>query len=158
MWGSKELSQACKLQLYSSGVCSILTHAFEAWKLTEQVQRRLRGWNGRNLAVITSGSCEVDHIRLQTMHPVFDLVAMLRVRRLRWLGHVLRMDESRLQRQVLLKFDIIYPDGYPEGSILMDAPAHNNIRDLIPKAGAHGPGNHTEWDELVLNLHAALVQ
>ena len=70
---------------------------------------------------------------------------MLRVRRLRWLaiglGHVLRMDESRLERQVLLKFDIIYPDGYPEGSILMDAPAHNNIRDLIPMAGAHGPGN-----------------
>ena len=62
---------------------------------------------------------------------------MLRVRRLRWLGHVLRMDESRPERQVLLKFDIIYPDGYPEGSILMDAPAHNNIRDLIPMAGAH---------------------
>ena len=156
VWGSKDLTQECKLRLYISGVCSILTHAFEAWKLTEQVQRRLRGWNGRYLAVITSGGCEMDHIRLQTDHPVFDLVAMLRVRRLRWLGHVLRMDESRLERQVLLKFDIIYPDGYPEGSILMDAPAHNNIRDLIPKAGAHGPGNHDEWEGYVHDLQAKL--
>ena len=98
----------------------------------------------------------MDHIRLQTDHPVFDLVAMLRVRRLRWLGHVLRMDESRLERQVLLKFDIIYPDGYPEGSILMDAPAHNNIRDLIPMAGAHGPGNHDEWEGYVHDLQAKL--
>ena len=43
VWGSKDLTQKCKLQLYISGVCSILTHAFEAWKLTEQVERRLRG-------------------------------------------------------------------------------------------------------------------
>ena len=57
------------------------------------------------------------------------------------------MDESRLLRQVLLKFNVIYPNGYPEGSILMDAPSHEKIRDLIPMAGDHGPGNHTnEWD------------
>ena len=83
---------------------------------------------------------------------------MLRVRRLRWLGHVLRMDKSRRERQILLRFETIYPDGYQEGSILMDAPAHNNIRELIPMAGAHGPGNHDEWDELVLTLKAALVE
>ena len=66
------------------------------------------------------------------------------------------MDESRPERQVLLKFDIIYPDGYPEGSILMDAPAHNNIRDLIPMAGAHGPGNHDEWEGYVHDLQTKL--
>ena len=82
---------------------------------------------------------------------------MLRVRRLRWVGHVLRMDESRLLRQTLLKFNTIYPDGYPEGSILMDAPAHTDVGELTPMAGAHGPGNHNEWGEHVLDLKAALV-
>ena len=76
------------------------------------------------------------------------------------MGHVLRMDKSRRERRILLRFETIYPDGYPEGSILMDAPAHNNIRELIliPMAGAHGPGNHDEWDELVLTFKAALVE
>ena len=87
---------------------------------------------------------------------MYDLVAWLRVRRLRWLGHVLRMDESRLIRQVLLKFGTIYPNGYPEGSILMDAPEHNDIRELIPMAGGHGPGNHDEWDMRVLSLKLEL--
>ena len=106
--------------------------------------------------MIIYGECESDHIRLQTTQPAFNLVAMLRVRRLRWVGHVLRMDESRLLRQTLLKFNTIYPDGYPEGSILMDAPAHSNIRDLIPMAGAHGPGNHDEWVGYVHDLQAKL--
>ena len=66
------------------------------------------------------------------------------------------MDESRRLRQVLLKFDAIYPDGYPEGSVLMDAPSHGTVSDLIPLAGGHGTGNHNEWDDLVLQLEANL--
>ena len=101
--------------------------------------------------------CEADAIRQQTTNPAVDLVAMLRVRRLRWVGHVLRMDESRRLRQLLLKFDSIYPDNnYPDGSVLMDAPAHDSVADLIAMAGAHGPGNHTEWDSLVQQLKADL--
>ena len=156
IWGDSSLPLKLKLQLYTSGVVSVLTHSFEAWKLNEAVIRRLRGWNGRCLAIITTGSCEPDQIRLQTEYPVFNMVGHLRVRRLRWLGHVLRMDESRLLRQVLLKFNVIYPNGYPEGSILMDAPSHEKIRDLIPRAGDHGPGNHNEWDNIVSELKVTL--
>ena len=82
---------------------------------------------------------------------------MLRVRRLRWLGHVLRMPEERRLRQFVLKFDTIYPDGYPEGSILMDAPSHSNVAELVPMAGQHGPGQHKDWDEIVLKLKADLA-
>ncbi len=103
------------------------------------------------------GECEADAIRQQTRHPAVDLVAMLQVRRLRWVGHVLRMDESRRLRQVLLKFDSIYPDNnYPDGSVLMNAPPHESVADLIPLAGTHGPGNHKQWDEKVQQLKAEL--
>lgn len=90
--------------------------------------RKLRGWNGRHLPAITSDRLEDpddpqsfrELIKLQTSNPEYDLVAELRVRRLRWMGHILRKDESCLVRQVLLKFNAIYPQGYPEGSLLMD--------------------------------------
>ena len=154
IWSDVSLPLKLRLQLYTSSVVSILTHSFEAWKLTDAVIRKLRGWNGRCLAIIVTGKCEQDEIKLQTSQPVFNLVNHLRVRRLRWLGHILRLDESRLLRRVLLKFNFIYPDGYPEGSILMDAPDHVEIRDLIPMAGEHG--NHEEWDKIVFNLKRKL--
>ena len=128
-----------KIQLYSSAVCSILTHAHEAWKLNAAVVRKLRGWNGKHLAIITRDQLEDPDdpelfrslIRLQTMQPDWDLVATLRVRRLRWVGHILRQPESYLARRVLLQFNTIYPEGYPEGSLLMDAPRHESVGDLV---------------------------
>ena len=55
LWKSRDLPKRLKLQLYESGVCSILTHSHEAWKLDEATCRKLRAWNGRNLAIINSG-------------------------------------------------------------------------------------------------------
>ena len=107
-------------------------------------------------ALIVTGECESEAIRWQTREPVRDLVAMLRVRRLRWLGHVLRMPEERRLRRFVLMFNTIYPDGYPEGSIFMDAPAHIDVAELVPMAGLHGPGRHNVWDGRVLKLKAEL--
>ena len=151
LWKSSDISKRFKLQLYESGVCStVLTHSHEAWKLDEATCRKLRAWNGRNLAVINSGDLPDLNdesfrtlIRLQTNKPDFDLVAALRVRRLRWLGHILRKDESALIRQVVLRFNEIYPEGLPEGSLLMDAPC-DNVSELVELAGNHG--DHAEWN------------
>ena len=153
-----------KLRLYRSAVCSTLTHAHEAWKLTEAVQRKLRGWNGRNLAIMTRDKLEKpddsesfkDSIRLQTLNPGWDLVAMLRVQRLRWVGHILRQPESSLLRRVLLEFNNIYPEGYPEGSILMDAPLHDRVSELIPQVGDHA--DHTGWNLTVKALQERLAR
>ena len=162
IWSSKELSARIKIQLYRAGVCSILTHAHEAWKLTASTVRKLRGWNGRHLAVITADQLEDpddpelyrDLIRFQTSNPEYDLVAELRVRRLRWVGHILRKEESCLVRQVLLKFNVIYPKGYPEGSLLMDAPRHESVSELIEFAGTHE--EHTGWNLIVRELESHL--
>ena len=160
LWKSRDLPKRLKLQLYESGVCSILTHSHEAWKLDEATCRKLRAWNGRNLAVINSGDLPDLNdesfrtlIRLQTNKPDFDLVAALRVRRSRWLGHILRKDESALIRQVVLRFNEIYPEGLPEGSLLMDAPC-DNVSELVELAGNHG--DHAEWNLIVKALEKRL--
>ena len=79
--------------------------------------------------------------------PSFDImiIKVLRTRRLRWLGHILRMDEDRLIRKAVTS--IVKP--YPEGSILMDAPDHDSMADLIAMAGDHGTENHQEWNGVV---------
>ena len=115
-----------KLQLYESGVCSMATHAFEAWKLSDANMKALQLWNAKRLAFITGRS-----FRQEYKYPSFNLVAALRVRRLRWLGHVLRMEEGiRDVRTVMTQ--MCQP--YPEGSLFMDAPQHRHIDQLITMA------------------------
>ena len=53
--------------------------------------------------------------------PAYDLVLAIRRRRMRYLGHILRMDSNRLVRRTL----IAYTSGgnnAPEGSLLQDCP------------------------------------
>ena len=57
--------------------------------------------------------------RCEATEPTFDLVKALRQRRMRWLGHILRMPEDRLLRRAVAE---LAGDGppYPSGSLLMD--------------------------------------
>ena len=72
------------------------------------------------------------------------------------MGHILRKPESELIRQVLLEFRSIYPDGYPDGSLLMDAPPHGAVSDLIVLAGDHA--DHTGWNLIVKKLKGRLAR
>ena len=69
------------------------------------------------------------------------------------MGHILRKDDSTLIRQVVMRFNEIYPEGLPEGSLLMDAPS-DNVSELVELAGSHG--DHTEWNSLVRELERRL--
>ena len=124
VWRDRSLSLKLKLQLFEAGVCSMATHAFEAWKLSNANIKRLRLWNAKCLAFITGRS-----IKSEYKYPSKDLVATLRVRRVRWLGHVLRM-EDRLVKSVITQIRQPYPDG----SIFMDAPRHSSMEQLIELA------------------------
>ena len=143
MWRDKSLSLKLKLQLYESGVCSMATHAFEAWKLSAANVKALQLWNAKRLAFITGRS-----IRREYKYPSFNLVAALRVRRLRWLGHVLRMEDGFREVKTVLT-QMCQP--YPEGSLLMDAPRHRNTQQLITMAQDKG-----EWNIIVNALKLSL--
>ena len=103
-----------KLRTYQLAVCSTLTHSSEAWTLTAAVMRSINGFNSRCLHVITGQDC-----RHTATAPVFDLLCAICQRRLRYLGPILRMPESRVVRHALM---VLTGSGthYPEGSLLMD--------------------------------------
>ena len=142
--------------MYQSGVLSTLTHCHEVWRLTEQVMKMLGGFNAKCLSVITGKS-----IRDERVQPSVDLIRLLRVRRLRWLGHILRLDDERLLRRTMMAS---MQQPYPEGSLLMDAPPHDSWADLERLAGCdndnggHGGENHREWSEMVRNFENDYVE
>ena len=111
------LSRALKLMTYQIAVCSTLTHTSEAWMLTDPVMRSVNVFNSRCLHEITD-----QNYRVTATAPEYDLLLAIRQRRLRYLGHILHMPESRVVRRALValaKSDTVYPTG----SLIVDCQA-----------------------------------
>ena len=138
IWKSKEVDLDTKLLLYKSAVLSVLMYGQEGWYLTPRIQSKLKGWNARNLAIITG-----NEIAEESREPTVDILKMLKARRLRWVGHVLRAKETNLVRQVLMEME----QPYSPGSVLMNAPKHKSMAELVEMAN-----NREEWRKMVRGL------
>ena len=97
VWASKSTPLRLKLRIYKVGVCSKLTYGCEAWKLDEDACRLVNGANSRMLSHITGRTA---HEEANSKSQTFDVVAAIRARRLKWLGHILRMSPDRLVHKV----------------------------------------------------------
>ena len=134
IWTDHRLSRALKLRTYQLAVCSTLTHASEAWTLTEPVMRSVNGFNSRCLHIITG-----QDYRVTATAPEYDLLLAIRQRRLRYLGHILRMPESRVVRRALVA---LAKGGsvYPKGSLFMDCQTMK-FHQLVALAQRRGAWN-----------------
>ena len=99
MWADHRLPISMKIRLYRTAVCSSFTHACEAWTLVKSVQRKINGFNSRCLSRITG-----EDFAETATHPLFDLVAVIIKRRLRFAGHILRMDPDRLLHRTFISY------------------------------------------------------
>ena len=79
------------------------------------------------ISVITNKSA---HVETSVATCTFDLVKWIRVGRLQWLGHILRMDDTRLVKKAV-KLMYINPQ---EGNLLMDAPVSHDWSELCKRA------------------------
>ena len=87
----------------------------------------INGANSRMLARFTGKSIPQEARPTSTS---FDLVRQIRIRRLKWLGHILRAGPKRLIYNAMEA----QRDANYEGSILMDAPPHSSLHELTELA------------------------
>jgi hypothetical protein len=104
LWGMKNMSVRVKMRCYNAYVLPVLLFASETWALTKQQTESLE-------CVHSSCLRQRLHVRLSDRHRLVDirkqcgtasLADHLSAARLRWLGHVVRMDEGRLPHVALL--------------------------------------------------------
>ena len=114
MWNDHRLPTSMKLRLYKTAVCFSLTHACEAWDMSQRVTRSINGFNSRCLHLITKKS-----YRSTATAPDYNLLLAIRRRRLRFLGHILRLNDSRLLKQSLTAY-VRGGTAPPTGSLMMD--------------------------------------
>ena len=103
VWSNSLLSERTKVLVYQACVLSTLLYGSESWTVYARQERRLNSFHLRSLRRLL-------HIRWQDRVPNTDLLqraglmgipSMLMQRRLRWLGHVHRMEPDRLPREIL---------------------------------------------------------
>ncbi len=94
---SPRVPRRLRLQLLKASVMSMLLYGCESWKLTTYVQRKQNKAVSKMLSRFTGRS-----IAEEARTASANILMNMRDRRWSCLGHVLRMDEDRLVRKVLL--------------------------------------------------------
>jgi len=100
---TRGMSWKMKGLVYKVCVRSVLTYGAETWAMKADVLARLRGTERRMMRMMTGVSLRdrVQSTEIGAKLGVNDLEEHMRRARLRWAGHVWRMDESALVRKAL---------------------------------------------------------
>ena len=105
IYGMRSISLATDLRICNTSVLSVL-HGAETWPLHRTLARRLDGFDSRALRTILNSQWSQhtsnEELRARTQQPPASCLAAQR--RLRWLGHVIRMSPDHPTR-ALLAFD-----------------------------------------------------
>lgn len=104
VWQNNKLTIATKVLVYKTCVLGTLLYASETWTTYSKQERRLNAFHMRCLRTILGVTWRdrMTNEAVLTKTKCNSIVALLKQRRLRWLGHVYRMDPDRLPREILL--------------------------------------------------------
>ena len=110
-----------RLQHYVTGVLATALHNVGGWLLDPKTQRKLNGINSRLLARVTGRT-----VRSEAGEPTLCAVQWARVRRARWLGHILREDDLSLVKAAVIQS---HQRGVV-GTLIDEAPPFRSIAHL----------------------------
>ena len=126
-----------KIRLYGSGVISILRYGSDGYNFRKKVRSRINHFNSKCLSTITRRTIEEE-----ASEPTVDIIAKIYETRGKWLGHILRMDESRpVHKAVRESFE---RGKQREGALIEMAPKVDNFNELVRLAK-----NRKEWRKCV---------
>jgi len=104
IWRSRSISLATKVKVYEALVIPVFMYGSECWKLRKSEERKIgaieMGWLRRILGVSRIQRLRNDFIRSKLKQEE-TLCERIEKRRLRWFGHVERMEDSRLPQRAL---------------------------------------------------------
>ena len=104
IWKSRNISLATKVTVYETLVIPVFLYGSECWKLRKSDERKIgsieMGWLRRILGVSRIQRLRNDFIRSKLKQEE-TLCEKIEKKRLRWFGHVERMEDNRLPHRAL---------------------------------------------------------
>ncbi|KAJ4448760.1 hypothetical protein ANN_00151 [Periplaneta americana] len=138
---SSLLSKNLKVRIYKTLILPVVLYGCETWTLTLREEQRLRVFENKVLRKIfgakrdevTGEWRKLHNAELHALYSSPDIIRDIKSRRLRWAGHVARMDESRDAYRVLV--------GRPAGKRSLGRPRRrweDNIKMDLREVGYDG--------------------
>ncbi|XP_050710731.1 uncharacterized protein LOC126995286 [Eriocheir sinensis] len=103
VWESPKLTTTTKMAVYNACTISTLLYESETWTTYAKHERKLNSFHMRCLRRILgiSWSDKVPNTDVLERAGLPTMYTMLRQRRLRWIGHVRRMEDGRIPKDIL---------------------------------------------------------
>jgi hypothetical protein len=129
-----------KIKVYRTIILPVVLYGCEAWSLTLREEHRLRAFENRVLRrvfgpkrdEVTGKWRKLHNEELNDLYSLPSIVQVVKSRRMRWAGHVVRMGEGRVVHRVLV--------GKPEGRRPLGRPRHRweDIKTDLQEVGGGG--------------------
>ena len=103
VWENPTLTVRTKMSVYSACILSTLLYGSETWTPYARQEERLQIFHLRNLRFILGIKWEERKTNVEVLEiaGLPSIYTLLRQRRLRWLGHVHRMEDGRIPKDLL---------------------------------------------------------
>ena len=103
IWKSKKYSRRTKLKIYNSNVKMVLLYGSECWRVNQKDMGRVEAFHNTCLRRIWNiyWPNKVSNEALYERTGTNSVISEIKQRRLRWLGHVLRMEQQRIPKIAL---------------------------------------------------------
>ena len=139
-----KLAENAKIQVYRACVLSTLRYVSASWVLHARHEHKLNTFHLRNLRRILNNAWQdkVPNTEVLERANLPSMYSLLKQRRLRWLGHVCRMEEGRIPKAILYDelAEVRRPAGRPQlrfkGICKRDLKSTNidtNAWEILPK-------------------------
>ncbi|XP_043064095.1 uncharacterized protein LOC122320085 [Drosophila ficusphila] len=105
-FNSRALSRQAKISLYKTLILPVLLYGAECWTVVQSDAAALGVFERKILRKIFGPICVGDAYRIRWNHELYelygdvDVVSRVKIHRLRWLGHIARMEEDAPARKV----------------------------------------------------------
>ena len=140
-WNNKKLTTRTKILIYQACVLSTLLYGAETWTTYAKHEKRLNAFHLRCLRKILNIKWQdkVPNTEVLSQAGIPSLVSLIAKRRLRWLGHVQRMNHHRLPRQILF--------GELANGTRSRGRPKLRFKDICKSSMKRFGINHTIWEE-----------
>ena len=102
IWNQDCISLRTKMQIYRSMVLSVVLYGAESWTCTDQDYAKLNTFHNKNLrSLLGMKKRDIGNEELYRLTGSCPLEAYVRKHRLRWAGHVRRMNADRIPKRIL---------------------------------------------------------
>ena len=111
-----------------------MTYGAETWTLTNKIEKMIMTWERKIVRKIYGPTKENGQWRIKTNLELMnkyksqDIVMVIKIRRLEWLGHVIRMNETRSVKKIF--------EGKLEGRRSKGRPRLRWINDVEDELGS----------------------